>query len=62
MILKIILGIIIGGLIGAGIGYGLRCAGGACPLTCSPWGGAITGAVIGLIMVLNKYIFWDQEH
>lgn len=54
MILKIILGTVIGGLIGGVIGYGLKCAGGACPLTCSPWGGAITGAIIGLVMVLGK--------
>lgn len=54
MILKIILGIVAGGLIGGGIGYGLRCAGGACPLTCSPWGGAITGAIIGLTLALSK--------
>ncbi len=54
MILKIILGTIFGGLIGSGIGWCLRCTGGTCPLTCNPWGGAITGALIGLLIVLSK--------
>ena len=54
MILNIVLAPIFGGLIGLGVGWGLRCAGGTCPLTCNPWGGAITGVLIGLLIVLGK--------
>ncbi len=54
MILKILIGTVIGGLIGSGVGWGLRCAGGTCPLTCNPWGAVITGALIGLLIVLSK--------
>lgn len=49
MIIRAIAGILIGGVVGAGIGYSLKCAGGICPLTCNPRGGAITGAIIGFI-------------
>ena len=54
MLLKIMLAIIIGGLLGSLVGWGLKCSGGSCPLTCNPWGGAITGVVIGLLIVLSK--------
>ncbi len=54
MLLKIMLVVIMGGLLGSVVGWGLKCSGGACPLTCNPWGGAIIGALIGLLIVLSK--------
>ncbi|MBN1621278.1 MAG: hypothetical protein JW871_01655 [Endomicrobiales bacterium] len=53
MILKTTLALIIGGFLGGVMGYLLRCSGGACPLTCNPWGGAIFGALLALSFVLN---------
>ena len=53
MILKIIISIVIGGAAGFGIGYALRCTGGTCPLTCNPWGAAIFGALMGLVISLK---------
>jgi len=54
MILKIVIGVAIGSVLGAVSGYLFSCAGGACPLAGSPWRGAITGAVLGLIFTLQK--------
>lgn len=54
MIFKVIIGVVVGGLLGAGSGYLFSCTGGTCPLAGSPWRGAITGAVIGLIFTLQK--------
>ena len=54
MILKVIIGVVIGGLIGAGSGYLFSCVGGTCPLAGSPWRGAITGSVLGLIFTLQS--------
>ena len=50
MYIKTISGIFIGGLVGGLIGWKMQCLGGACPLTCNPWGGAITGAVFGFLI------------
>ena len=52
--LKIIIGVAIGGALGAVSGYLFSCTGGSCPLAGSPWRGAITGAILGLIITLQK--------
>lgn len=54
MILKIIFSATIGGIVGYVIGLFLRKLGGSCPLTCTPWGSIITGAVFGILFALNK--------
>jgi thiol peroxidase len=51
MIYKYIIGAILGGAIGGVTGHLRRCASGACPLTSSPVGGAIFGAIIGILVV-----------
>ncbi len=54
MIYRLIGGIVIGAILGGIIGYAGKCAGGACPLTCNPIGGLITGAVIGFLLVSSS--------
>ena len=49
MVTRIIIGGIIGSGIGAIAGHLRRCASGACPLTSTPVGGALLGAVIGVL-------------
>ena len=46
-ILKLCVSILIGGILGAVMGYFGKCASGTCPLTATPWRGAIYGAVMG---------------
>jgi len=48
MILNIVLGILIGGALGAVLGYFGKCASGACPLTATPYRGAVYGVVVGV--------------
>lgn len=55
MIYRLIGGILIGAVIGGIIGYAGKCAGGACPLTCNPIGGLITGAVVGFLLVTSSF-------
>ena len=45
-----IAGILIGAIIGGVIGYLGRCAGGTCPIACTPWGGIIVGALLGFFI------------
>ena len=52
-IIKLVIGIAIGGALGAVIGYFGKCASGTCPLTATPWRGAIYGAVMGAIFSLS---------
>ncbi|MEN8255072.1 MAG: DUF6132 family protein [Verrucomicrobiota bacterium] len=49
MILKMILGILVGAGLGAVIGHFGKCASGGCPLTATPFRGAIYGAVLGAL-------------
>lgn len=48
---QVIIGVLIGAAIGGVAGHLRRCASGACPLTSSPVGGAIFGALIGALVV-----------
>ena len=47
MILAIVIGVAAGAVIGGVTGYFGRCASGTCPLTSSPYSGALFGAVVG---------------
>ena len=49
MVLRMVIGAVVGVLIGGTIGYFGKCAGGGCPLTGSPLGGALWGLVLGLM-------------
>ena len=53
MLLKIVIGLAIGGGAGALMGYYGKCTSGTCPLTSTPWRGAMYGAAIGLMMALS---------
>lgn len=44
--------ILIGAIIGGTIGYFGKCSSGQCPLTSTPWGGAIWGALLASIIAL----------
>ncbi len=50
MIVRTVLGGVIGALIGGILGYFGRCTTGTCPLTSSPWTGAVFGALVGVMM------------
>ncbi len=52
-IIRVIIGIALGGLIGAVMGYFGKCSSGTCPLTATPWRGAIYGAVMGAVFSLS---------
>ena len=52
-IIRLVIGIAIGGALGAIMGYFGKCASGTCPLTATPWRGAIYGAVMGAIFSLS---------
>lgn len=49
-IFRLIIGIAIGGALGAVLGYFGKCASGTCPLTATPWRGAVYGAVMGALI------------
>ena len=44
---RVVLGVLLGATTGFAVGYFAQKAGGTCPLTCNPYGGAIFGALIG---------------
>ena len=52
MITRLIIGVLAGAVLGGIVGYVGKCSGGACPLTCHPVGGMLTGAAIGLLIML----------
>ena len=47
MYARIVFGVLLGATAGFAVGYFGQKAGGACPLMCNPYGGAIFGAVVG---------------
>ncbi|MDF7824204.1 DUF6132 family protein [Pontiellaceae bacterium B12227] len=53
VILRIGLCMTVGILCGALAGHFGKCSSGACPLTATPWRGAIYGAVMGLLFGLS---------
>ena len=52
-LIKVIIAILVGGSLGAVMGYFGKCSSGTCPLTATPWRGAIYGAVMGAIFSLS---------
>jgi thioredoxin len=54
-ILMIIGTIVVGAIIGGIIGYYGKCNTGQCPLTSTPWGGAIWGALLASIIALTLF-------
>ena len=52
-ILRLAIGIAVGGALGAAMGYYGKCTSGTCPLTATPWRGAIYGAVMGALFSLS---------
>lgn len=50
---KVLAGLGAGGLLGAAMGYLGSCTSGTCPLTSSPWRGALFGGLIGLVFALS---------
>ena len=52
-IIRLIIGIAVGGALGALMGYFGKCASGTCPLTATPWRGAMYGAVMGALFSLS---------
>jgi thioredoxin 1 len=51
MVARIFIGVLVGGAIGAVMGYYGKCASGACPLTATPYRGAVYGAVLAVLLV-----------
>lgn len=51
--MRLIIGMVVGGALGALMGYFGKCASGTCPLTSTPWRGAIYGAVLGALFSLS---------
>ena len=49
-IIRIIAGVAVGAVLGGLMGYFGKCTSGACPLTATPWRGAIYGAVMGALL------------
>ncbi len=49
---KILIGIVAGAILGSLMGYFGKCTSGTCPLTSTPWRGAIYGAFMGLLFSL----------
>jgi hypothetical protein len=53
MILRLAIGVVVGTAIGALMGYLGHCSSGACPLTATPYRGAIYGAVMGALFAAS---------
>ncbi|HEY5621329.1 MAG TPA: DUF6132 family protein [Pontiella sp.] len=51
--IRLCLGILVGGSIGAVMGYLGKCSSGTCPLTATPWRGALYGALLGAVFSLS---------
>jgi hypothetical protein len=52
-IARLAIGIAVGSVLGGLMGYFGKCTSGTCPLTSTPWRGAIYGAVMGAIFSLS---------
>lgn len=53
MWIRLLLGLLIGGGAGALLGATNSCVDGTCPLTATPWRGALWGAVLGVGIALS---------
>ena len=53
MTVRILIGLLVGAGIGAALGYYGQCSSGTCPLTSTPWRGALYGAVMGLLFAFS---------
>lgn len=53
LIIRLIIGIFLGAALGGIIGYVGKCTSGTCPLTATPWRGAIYGAVMGALISIS---------
>jgi hypothetical protein len=53
LIIRLVIGVLAGGGLGALVGYYGRCTSGACPLTATPYRGAIYGALMGLLFAYS---------
>ena len=49
-LLRLAVGIAIGALLGGAMGYFGKYTSGSCPLTATPWRGAVYGAVMGALI------------
>lgn len=52
-LLRLLIGISVGTVLGSLLGYFGKCTSGTCPLTSTPWRGAIYGAVMGALLALS---------
>jgi hypothetical protein len=52
-IIRVFISIAVGAALGALMGYFGKCSSGTCPLTATPWRGAIYGAVMGTIFGIS---------
>lgn len=52
-IIRLCISVLVGGSLGALMGYFGKCTSGTCPLTATPWRGAIYGAVMGVLFSLS---------
>ncbi len=51
--IRFVLPVLLGITAGALLGYTRSCETGGCPLTATPWRGAVYGGVIGLLVALS---------
>lgn len=52
-LIRLLIGISVGAVLGGLMGYFGKCTSGTCPLTATPWRGAIYGAVMGALFSLS---------
>lgn len=50
MTVRLIAGLVVGAILGGIVGYFGQCRGGSCPITCTPVGGIIFGALFGALI------------
>lgn len=53
VIIRLVLGLVVGGGLGALMGYYGKCSSGTCPLTATPYRGAMYGAVMGVLLAYS---------
>jgi outer membrane lipoprotein SlyB len=52
-LIRLLIGISVGAVLGGIMGYFGKCTSGTCPLTATPWRGAIYGAVMGALIAFS---------